>query len=46
MNNTKVRISLEVSEYLADQIKELAKKKDISINALIRLALIEYLNIV
>ena len=43
MKDNKVRISLELTEELNNKIKQLAKDNEISVNALIRLALIEYL---
>ena len=44
MKTDRIRVSLEITKELSIKLKEEAIKKDISINALIRLALIEYLN--
>lgn len=44
MRTNRIRISLEITNELNTKLKEEAIKNDISINALIRLALIEYLN--
>lgn len=43
MNKNRVRINLDVSSELAEKIKALAIENDISVNALIRLAIQYYI---
>lgn len=43
MRKERIRISLDVSKELGEKLKKQAEKQDITVNALIRIALEKYL---